>query len=1673
MFVASGVEFGDACMAASGQLPQLIGYIKNAIGCGTLRRAGGTAVQAVAGLPVCEGDVVETAADARIAIHFIDGTVLDLSGDTCAQLSEFAHDCSGAPRSALFAISRGNFAFAGGELARSGSLAVDTPVGRIRGRAGAGGFGMLSLTALVFSFVQEARAADPDLTILDDDRIPYKDLRHGVFELITKEAVPRHIIVEDPGETIVLTQRGSAVSINQVTNSPARMEELQAAQQAVLANYEKGWEPKGSGSSPSDKTQPLLQPINFDPADPPAAQDPLAPLPGLIIPPSDFLLPQPPILNLGAGPTEIDTFAFDAFATASGTFLASAAQGGTLTFGIGGGIGANEVIGQQTYDVSAVGAFGTLYLNSATGAYTFVPDDHAINALKVNATQSFMITVSDGKLSASQSFNIPIHGADDAAIVSGITTGSAVGAVGVSDASPGLLIATGLLTDTDVDDPADTFTAVSSPTKSAGGYGSFTMTAGGAWTYTLDNDNGSVQALKVGDTLIDSFTVTTIGGTPQEVSVTIHGPLIGATGTGPPLALSETHLTATGLTEISADFSAAFTTAEGGTISYALTITGGNGTASGLVDSHTGLADVLVLNGGTIEGRVGSTSGTLAFTITVDPATGLVTFTEYRAVLQPLGVAPGDGESVSLPAGLVNLVATLTDGNGEFQRASLDLGSRLTITDDGPSIAATGAAPSLVLSETHLPAGSVPAAALTTASADFAAAFTSVQGADGATTGYALTITGGDGTAWGLIDSHTGLADVLVLNGNTIEGRVGDTGGTLAFTIALDPATGLVTFTEYRAVKQLLGTNPDSGEGLSLTAGLVNLVATITDTDGDSQTATLDLGTRLTITDDGPTIGTTGTAPALTLSETHLTATALNESIAGSAPDAALTAISADFSSAFSSVQGADSASIRYALTITGGDGTPSGLIDSHSGLADVLVLNGNTVEGHVGSASGTLAFTIALDPATGLVTFTEYRAVKQPLGTNPDSGEGLSLTAGIVNLVATITDKDGDFQTAGIDLGKQLTITDDGPTIVASGTAPALTLSETHLTDCNDDVTGSSPNAALTAISADFSSAFASIQGADSATTSYALAISCDGIASGLIDSHTGLSDVLIQNGNMIEGRVGCSSGALAFTIALDPATGLVTFTEYRAVQHPLGTDPDSGEGTSLSAGIIDLVATITDKDGDFQTASIDLGKQLTITDDGPTIGGFKHEVISAESNPIAGCYDVDFGADGHAAMLLAVHNGAVGSTGFDLATSSLGDGITAVHVTGNDADYTFFYTTCEVNGGVELKAYLTNTDGTLTDPYFKLVISPDGTYCFDLQNTEVLNEVTVTGADFAASGGHTPSLTSPDGQLNITGSTSSGHPLDVKASGNGIAVGDYGLQMDPCEQLDLSFGQEQSQVSFILTQWQGHGTANVTFTAIDDGNEVHCFNINVPKPSGDIANIVVQETSDASLIDTSSYDGATSTYTLYVGHQFDQIQVDYDHAKSGNATFTVNNITYTSETSVPSTDLLFDVSAVDKDGDSATTNLQVDIKGCTTEALTLASTLAPGSTVAADDGSTDMTAAMFSFATASTTEAVGATTGAEPGDISGTLGDSFHFKDEMVSSAEAGASATSALDLGTTWFGHHEAAMAALLPATTAGAALPVEPSGPVQPDGHFNMGPDHAVSPLMTHVPHDLIV
>lgn len=390
--------------------------------------------------------------------------------------------------------------------------------------------GGISFVALILSALKEAWGADPDVALFDHDSISYKDFAHGSFELVTKETVPRHIIVDDPGQTVVLSKTGSSVSFAQVANNASRMDDLQAQQQDVLANYSREHGPAGSSTPPGEAADPSPQPINFEVPDGPTAPHALE---GLVVPASlvmDAPIHLAPTLNLGSAPVEIDTIRFDEFSASGGSFSASSfGSGGAPTFGIAGGIGGAFTVAGASFDVEKPGSFGILYVNSHTGAYTYVPNNDAINALKAPSADNFTITASDGFASASQSFTIDINGTDDASVISGATAGSvAATAMAATAFAAGHDVhaaptASGTLTDADVDDPANTFTAVSAPHASDHGYGTFTMTTDGHWTYTLDDANPAVLALKACDTTTDTFTVTTIGGTPQTITVTIQG----------------------------------------------------------------------------------------------------------------------------------------------------------------------------------------------------------------------------------------------------------------------------------------------------------------------------------------------------------------------------------------------------------------------------------------------------------------------------------------------------------------------------------------------------------------------------------------------------------------------------------------------------------------------------------------------------------------------------------------------------------------------------------------------------------------------------------------------------------------------------------------------------------------------------------------------------------------------------------------------------------------------------------------------------------------------------------------------------------------------------------------------------------------------------------------------
>ena len=175
---------------------------------------------------------------------------------------------------------------------------------------------------------------------------------------------------------------------------------------------------------------------------------------------------------------------------------------------------------------------GTVQLLS-TGAYT-VTLNSAAQTLNVGQVATKVITYGafDGLATTNGTLTITVNGANDAANILGPVVGTVIEAGGVANVIVGTPTATGTLTATDVDNPANSFTAKAAGTATVNGYGTYAMTAGGVWTYTLNNNNAAVQALKVGQSLTDTFTVTSIDNTPKVITVTITGSNDAATITG-------------------------------------------------------------------------------------------------------------------------------------------------------------------------------------------------------------------------------------------------------------------------------------------------------------------------------------------------------------------------------------------------------------------------------------------------------------------------------------------------------------------------------------------------------------------------------------------------------------------------------------------------------------------------------------------------------------------------------------------------------------------------------------------------------------------------------------------------------------------------------------------------------------------------------------------------------------------------------------------------------------------------------------------------------------------------------------------------------------------------------------------------------------------------------------
>ncbi|MCA1261545.1 DUF5801 domain-containing protein, partial [Nitratireductor aquimarinus] len=471
------------------------------------------------------------------------------------------------------------------------------------------------------------------------------------------------------------------------------------------------------------------------------------------------------------------------------------------------------------------------------------------------------------------------------------------------------------------------------------------------------------------------------------------------------------------------------------TLGNVLVDPGDDGLGSLVVTNASGVS-VDVTNGGTIQGVYGE----LIVTPNGDGTYGF----EYVLTTNTIDHAnAGQTEADDVVTDTFDFV--VTDGNGDTASDELTI----TITDDGPAIDLAPAEESeIVLDETDNDADdgdvgglladlTVPGSALFTE--------TATPGADGTQSKiYSLILNAG---ATGLTDTLSGEPVVLSEEGGAIVGRT-QTGDDEVFRISVDANTGDITVSQSRALfhDQHPGSNAEAhDESLTpevMNSGLVSLNVVLTDGDGDTASDTAELGALITFKDDGPKAEAVATATASAL---------LDESDgtgSGAPGDDEVTITGATIEALFAAPAfGADGAgSVAYTLSAT--DSARTGLwLTGESASDDEIVLvkvSDTEYRGVAAEGSGTLAFTVSIDGATGAVTVTQHETLEHTVDGGPgaahDDALALSGTAAI-SVVQTVTDGDGDTASATSATALEITFKDDGPKAEAVATATASAL--------------------------------------------------------------------------------------------------------------------------------------------------------------------------------------------------------------------------------------------------------------------------------------------------------------------------------------------------------------------------------------------------------------------------------------------------------------------------------------------------------------------------------------------------------------------------------------------------------------------------------------------------------
>ncbi|MGF6690620.1 VCBS repeat-containing protein [Metapseudomonas resinovorans] len=741
-------------------------------------------------------------------------------------------------------------------------------------------------------------------------------------------------------------------------------------------------------------------------------------------------------------------------------------------------------------------------------------------------TDGFLINVGDGLANASATVTIeivddlPQAKADDASVsegssvsgnvVSGAGLGSVADVFGADGRPSPATGVVGVRTGGDVSTPAAGGVGVPIDT----GLGTLVLHADGSYTYT-SHANALGQAGAV-----DTFTYTIVDADGDLSTTTLTIDLSNVTVVGDVKAGSDDDVREAAL-----------------------------GFGSEPTSNDEFASGTLVANGGNgpYSFSLGVGAGTGQYGQLVVNSNGSYTYTLISA---PKVNPDNNGNNLQFTE---TFTFTVTDANGNTGIGTLTI----DIIDDVPSISVRGLEGlDLQVDETTLGA---------TDSTSFAGAFSSVFGADGAALSNAITYSldvKSPGVDSGLRDTATGSSILLFKEGADIVGRVVG-GGQLAFRLSV-AADGTLTLDQSRAIFHTPNDGPDQAAGLAGT-DLITLNATITDGDGDRDSASLDLGNAISFKDDAPSID-----PYVKVCLDDDALPYGNPGGVGdSDPDTRNTSgtIAHDF--------GADGPG-EIELQDSG---APHGFtyVETQGGL---LIKQGDVT-----------VITITLDKFTGAYTVTQNAPILHANGYDEND-----LT---FEVEYKIVDRDGDRADGSL----YIKVDDDTPVVTSHlAQSGSLEVDETYF--------GQSA-------STDFSGLFSGGHGADGAGSSqYSLGISGEGADSGLDDSETGVDILLYTLGDGVVGRVGGEDGEIVFKVSVD-GYGNVSLQQLRAILHTPDSGPDQAAGLA-SADLVTLTLTLTDRDGDSASASIGLGNAISFRDDAPKVSA--NEAVQLDDDALYG---------------------------------------------------------------------------------------------------------------------------------------------------------------------------------------------------------------------------------------------------------------------------------------------------------------------------------------------------------------------------------------------------------------------------------------------------------------------